>query len=457
MIKQATADESKMPPRCCSQPIPAAALKALLERHTQQAFLKAVVQYSTPWESRIFCPDSSCGEFIPPRRKVDPKQPLNATCRKCETRVCVICKHDAHPIGKDCPEDWELEDVLTIGEKSGWRRCYKCRNLVELSQGCTQMTCTCKAEFCYICGGVWDAEVGCPNSCNGEEGLERRLLEEEERAVKRKAEKEVEVAAAAVAAAKRAEAEQRSNNHLDFQHLVQTQEGEVSRFVDFVAKSRIAYRKRHSTEKLALMENHADAETKMRERHARTAGHLEDRQIAAEMELRASLEQSERSVQIRLKHMEAYCDGLGRKPSSHSRMPPRTVTERDLRELGQQYNIRDDMSRLHQAKVNVMRDRQGKQMEDLIDRQEAERQKLAEKGSSELQDLVARFTHEEHSVNEMFKTRQERLTRRWELAIEILRKELEQRDGFEYGSVSPPRWPEQQAVGDDMMVKEAEE
>lgn len=66
--------------------------------------------------------------------------------------------------------------------------------------------------------------------------------------------------------------------------------------------------------------------------------------------------------------MEAYCDGLGRNPSSHH-MPPRVVTEQNLRDLGHQYNLRDNMERQHQSKINMMRDRQANRMEELLQRQ----------------------------------------------------------------------------------------
>lgn len=156
MINQSATDESKMPPRCCTQPIPGSLIKTVLNRDEQQAFLKAVLQYSTPWESRIFCPSTSCGVFIPPRTRVDPKHPFEVECKMCKTRVCTTCKRAAHRLGQDCPDDWELDAVLKMGEKSGWRRCYKCRMLVELNTGCTHMTCRCKAQFCYICGAVWN-------------------------------------------------------------------------------------------------------------------------------------------------------------------------------------------------------------------------------------------------------------------------------------------------------------
>lgn len=428
-----------MPPRCCTQPIPANTVQGLLTRENQQAFLKAVVQFSTPWESRIFCPNSSCGEFVPRRHKVDPKQPFNVTCHQCKTRVCVMCKRNAHPVGRDCPEDWELEQVLKMGEKSGWRRCYKCRNLVELAQGCTHMTCRCKAQFCYICGGVWDSTVGCPNVCNGEEELERRRLEEEERKTELEAEKAAQEAAAAADAVERLEAEERTWNHPAVKSTVEEQTEEKKRFDSFELVMRSAMQTRHTAKKVAMVEKQSDQEEKMKDRHAKTAAQLEDRQVAAEMELRATLDQSERSVRIRLKHMEAYCDGLGRNNTSLE-MPHRTVTERDLRELGQQYNLRDNIERLHESKINVLRDRQAKRMEELLERQDAELDKLRAKRQEELEDLAAQFAHETDQIQALVASRKTRLQHRWKLAIEILCKELGESDGLKYAQIPSPGW-----------------
>jgi hypothetical protein len=446
MIDQATTDESKMPPRCCTQPIPSGIIKTLLNRDAQNSFLKAVVLFSTPWESRIFCPNTTCGEFVPPRRKVDPRQPFNIPCPTCLTYICIMCKGSAHPMGKDCPEDSELDAVLRMGEKSGWRRCYKCRNLVELAQGCTHMTCRCKAQFCYICGGVWDTTVGCPNFCNGEEELERRRMEEEARLAGIEAEK------AAQEAAQR-EAERRTSEHPDFRSIQQSQEDERERFQHFVVRVKESMRTRHHTQRLAMAEKHASDKDKMVERHAKTVSHLEDRQITAEMEFRVSLEQSERSVKIRLKHMEAYCDGLAQ--PGETGQPLRVVTERHLRELGHQYNIRDGIERLHQAKINVMRDKQAKQMEELLERQAAELSKLAEKQEGDLEGLAARFADEEDIIDSTLRTRRDRLTWRWRLVIMILCKELEERDKAKYALMPPPVWPVDLDSGSSIDVKEA--
>ncbi|GAW23288.1 hypothetical protein ANO14919_128430 [Xylariales sp. No.14919] len=450
MINQATAEESNMPPRCCTQPIPSSVIKLILSREEQTKFLKAVLQFSTPWETRIFCSNPSCGEFIPPSAKVDPKHPFKVACRKCRTRVCVMCKRDAHPIGQDCPNDWELDAVLKIGEKSGWRRCYKCRTLVELTYGCTHMTCRCRAQFCYICGAVWDPTVGCPNFCNGDEEMERRRQEEEARIAALEAEEAIKQEAAAKEAAEELEIEVRTQNSDEFKSLRAEQAKEMERFGAFVQKSRWLLWTRHAQQKVALVEKHSAAIEKMLERHAKTSANLEDRQVAAEMELRCTLEQSERHVRVRLKHMEAYCDGLGLDPASE--MPSRVVSERDLRELRQQYNLERNMKQLHQAKINVMRDRQAKALEQLLERQEYEVERLMEKNAKEIEHLESDFADEEDTFATTFSARQSTLEARWKLEMEIIRKELENERGVRYNLLPPLEWPQEKGGFEDGLV-----
>ncbi|KAG0646946.1 Ariadne ubiquitin ligase [Hyphodiscus hymeniophilus] len=439
LITQASTEESKMPPRCCSRGIPSTIIKSVLNQEEQSAFMKNVLQFSTPWEARIFCPNTACGEFIHKRGKIDPKHPFEVVCHKCGTKACSICKRSAHAFGQDCPADWELDAVLQMGENAGWRRCYKCRNLVELTQGCSHITCRCRAQFCYICGAIWDPFVGCPNFCNGEEELERRRLEEEARVAEEEAEKVARDEQERVEAAEKLDAEKRTQESEILNALRARQINERDRFSAFERKMKWILWTRHGQAKIDLLERYEDLHTKMKERHVKTSTHLEDRQVGAEMELRASLKQSERSVQIRLRHMEAYCDGLGRSASGNN--PARIVTERDLRQLGEQYNLRDDLERLHQSKIKVMRDKQAKQMEQLIARQDEELEKLATKRTDDLQALEDGFGSQEDEFVKTFQNRRVRMRRRWELVSEIERRKLEIEKGTRFAPVTPIIWP----------------
>ncbi|KAI8304826.1 hypothetical protein K4K61_005871 [Colletotrichum sp. SAR11_59] len=308
----------------------------------------------------------------------------------------------------------------------------------------------CKAQFCYICGAIWDPSVGCPNFCNGDEELERRRMEEEAREAELEAEKAAQEAAAAAEAAEKVEAEKRTRGSPQFAKLDELMAEELERFRVYMRKTKWLMWTRQAEKKQATVDRYSDLIEKMKERHAKTAAHLEERQIEAEMDLRSTLDQSEKSVKIRLKHMEAYCDGLGR--TQNSDLPPRVVTERDLRLLGQQYNVRDGMERLHQAKINVLRDRQAKRMEELLERQEQELEKLTDKKEQEIENLATDFAQEEDTLVRTFNDRKQRLQRRWLLAIEILRKELEEQTKDQYASLDLPVWPDDTETQDEILA-----
>ncbi|EFZ01231.2 IBR domain protein [Metarhizium robertsii] len=431
LVIQAINHETRMPPTCCAQPVPADALKQSLDLDVQESFLKAVHQYSTPSESRIFCCSTLCGEFIPPLKRLDPKLPSAVTCLKCQTKVCSTCKQSAHSIGIHCPGDWELLDALKIGGRSSWRRCYRCRKLVELSDSIGPTTCACSAQFCHSCGGVWDSAVGCPNVCNGEEGLAKRRKEEEERAAQAKAVREAE----------RQECEERSASHPSMIALRASQEQEKQRLLDFRCSAESSLKARHAAEGIALMNQQVEEEEQLSQKHSRETSQLDDRQIAEELELRQSLEQAEKSIRVRIKHMEAYCDGLGQNPNG-SALPPRIVTEQNLRDLGIQYNLRDDMERQHQSKINMMRDRQEKRMEELLEKHETDLQDQADGQRKARDELIDKHKQEAGQFHSIFDGRQSRTTARWTLAIEVLCKELQEQDGLKYAVVDAPSWPE---------------
>ncbi|KAK4168660.1 ribonucleases P/MRP protein subunit POP1 [Cladorrhinum sp. PSN259] len=445
MIAQSTTDESKMPPRCCTQPIPSGIIKTVLPKDKQQLFLKAVQQFSTPWETRVFCPNTACGEFIPPPSKVDPKHPFESVCKYCKTRVCSMCKRNAHRLGQDCPEDRDLDAVLKIGESSGWRRCYKCRTLIELVQGCTHITCRCKAQFCYICGAVWDPSVGCPNFCNGEEELERRRVLEEARLAEIEAEELAREKAEEAEELARQEAEKRTAENSQFKRLRKEQEAEMTRFRMFEQKAMAAMRARQSNKKLALVEKYSEQMEKMRERHAKTEQHLEDRQVLAEFELHASLEEKEKKIRLKLRYMEEYVNGnnkLMADKNRDSKMPVREITMKDREQLRQQYCIRDGMERRHQSQVNVLREKQAKALEELVERHANEMNALVDKRAEEIEDLAITFSDEEEAALIKFRQRKARLEGRWRIASETLRVKLEKQHEVPYAASALPVWPE---------------
>lgn len=48
-----------------------------------------------------------------------------------------------------------------------YRQCSNCKFVVERTEGCNHMTCRCKHQFCYICGGDWSNGHLCNNGQGG--------------------------------------------------------------------------------------------------------------------------------------------------------------------------------------------------------------------------------------------------------------------------------------------------
>ena len=160
----AVQDESLMPPRCCGQKIPIHFPRMTLTE--KQTFEEKLLEYSTV--DRLYCSRPTCSTFIPPQTIVN----SIGTCPKltCRTQTCSMCKAASHG-NLDCPKDTATAAVLDVAKQEGWTRCYRCRVLVELVQGCYHMTCRCRAEFCYLCSQPW-------KNCPCVQWDEQRLLAE---------------------------------------------------------------------------------------------------------------------------------------------------------------------------------------------------------------------------------------------------------------------------------------
>lgn len=138
----------------------------------------------------------------------------DASCPACRADICLDCRSLAHPgqcpsrslwipnsdekrvsyLGKPCSDDTvsllptfpvlheaqpppsslpekqptpsEELALYQLAQKLHFRRCPKCKSLIERSEGCKHMTCRCKYEFCHQCGSRW--KNGCPGGCGGE-------------------------------------------------------------------------------------------------------------------------------------------------------------------------------------------------------------------------------------------------------------------------------------------------
>eukprot|EP00494_Astrolonche_serrata_P006603 UN06627 len=88
-------------------------------------------------------------------------------CERCRKEYCPFHAH-GHLLKKGECRKYQEDKFDTISYKmikKTTRKCSKCNFFVHKISGCNHMTCRCKAQFCYICGGEWDnkcVENNCP-------------------------------------------------------------------------------------------------------------------------------------------------------------------------------------------------------------------------------------------------------------------------------------------------------
>lgn len=125
-------DERMFPPKCCRQIIPAEEHLHVLSADVQRRYQERVVEFST--ENRTYCSNPCCAEFIVPVHIKDDM----GLCPHCGKTTCIFCKKASHT--GDCPNDEELQVVLQIAQQERWSRCFKCKTMIELVQGCYHIT-----------------------------------------------------------------------------------------------------------------------------------------------------------------------------------------------------------------------------------------------------------------------------------------------------------------------------
>ncbi len=132
LFELAMKDESLFPPRCCKTSIPLDAARPFLSEIQVQKFKEKTVEYATT--NKTYCHNTQCGSFIPPSQITGDR----AECAHCGLATCSLCKAVAHD--GDCPEDPAYISLMELAQCKGWKRCIKCRRMVELNCGCNHVT-----------------------------------------------------------------------------------------------------------------------------------------------------------------------------------------------------------------------------------------------------------------------------------------------------------------------------
>lgn len=153
LILTATSNEATFPPKCCLQEIPKKTMRERLPPKVLAQFDEKALEYAVAIGNRYYCVSPKCAKWIDTR--IARRMNGILECPHCAVKLCTTCRGPQHPSNEDCPQDYGLGPTLDQAERAGWRRCYRCRALVELTSGCRHITCKCRAEFCYTCGARW--------------------------------------------------------------------------------------------------------------------------------------------------------------------------------------------------------------------------------------------------------------------------------------------------------------
>ena len=206
---------------------------------------------------------------------------------------------------------------------------------------------------------------------------------------------------------------------------------------------RLKYADEWSKARTALEEQKAAAAA----RRATALSDLENRHLAAEMELERALEQERHACETKLKHMEAYCHGRrGAAPAPETLI--RRVTEQDYRKLVEQYHVRNGLTNLHASRINVLREKQARQVERIVARQEAEMERIEEEANGRLEARDVELRAEEEESRKAFAERKKKLLWRWKVVEAIERRRLELELGVEYGELPGIQWSEEERLFD---------
>ncbi|KAF2270957.1 hypothetical protein CC78DRAFT_484591 [Lojkania enalia] len=174
--------------------------------------------------------------------------------------------------------------------------------------------------------------------------------------------------------------------------------------------------------------------------HALELERLDESQIMAEHDLRKAQAQEAQNVATALKYMEAYCSGTH---SSRGEGKSHTVTDEDRKKLARQHLVQQNLPHKHESAINVLRAKQEKDAEIKRQKQAAEIQQLEADVERDVRAEEAQFAKDEKRLEAVIEARRKRVGNRWDLKMEMWKKEWENRHKSTlHGPLPQEEWPE---------------
>ncbi|XP_071709326.1 E3 ubiquitin-protein ligase RSL1-like [Rutidosis leptorrhynchoides] len=158
-------------PKCpdvkCKSKLEIESCKKFLNPELYDIMSSRVKEESIPATDKVYCPFSKCSALMSKTElqlhaATSSRDTGMRQCVKCRRLFCINCKVPWHD-NVDCGsylkyfanQSSNEAKLKSLATKNRWRQCIKCKNMVELSEGCYHIYCRCGYEFCYTCGAQW--------------------------------------------------------------------------------------------------------------------------------------------------------------------------------------------------------------------------------------------------------------------------------------------------------------
>ena len=128
-------DETLFPPRCCRKTIPIDGkdINIFLNKDIRDRYEPRRVEVET--SDRTYCCKKTCSAFIPPNTIKNRDWALSRMQRAEHARAASVLL-----MQESVRRTQTKQQTLELAHTEGWRRCPKCKRLVELTIGCYHMT-----------------------------------------------------------------------------------------------------------------------------------------------------------------------------------------------------------------------------------------------------------------------------------------------------------------------------
>lgn len=240
-----------------------------------------------------------------------------------------------------------------------------------------------------------------------------------------------------------------------YRNFRQQQAEELDRFRRFKHKQKKVLTLHHSRARASLQEKHALRKEELEQSHLLALERLEETQISAELDVMKAQEEEVKRVATALKYMERYCyenptpwnetESLDGCQDISNPQPQHEVSDEDRFKLKRQYAIRDSLPQKHASAINVLRARQDKSFKSRQEQQRREKLELDIQGETQKAILEITQANEEGRLNGIIEARRKRLSSRWDLKIEVWRRNYERATGPISERLKAADWLEQYA------------